>query len=297
MNTKAAFNWRCPACKESLQLSNNQWICSEHHSFDIAKEGYVNLLLAQHKNSKQPGDNKDMVNARRAFLAQGHYLPLANTIADILHKHLSPETFDAKTATILDAGCGEGYYLESITNNILKRFDDDTKPNIYASGIDISKHAILKAAKKYKPTPFGHFNFAVASCFDLPILDFSQNALIQIFAPAKSEEVARVLNKQGIWISVTPASEHLYELKSMVYDKPAMHSVDEAVPSGFSLLSQQEVRFDISLAKSIDRQNLLMMTPFYWTISESKKHALLSDLHMTQAHFNISVLQKIESPP
>lgn len=294
MNTKAAFNWRCPACKESLQLSNNQWTCSEHHSFDIAKEGYVNLLLAQHKNSKEPGDNKDMVNARRAFLTQGYYLPLANAIADILHLHLSHHTSAAKTASIFDAGCGEGYYLESITNNILSRFANDTKPNIYASGIDISKQAILKAAKKYKSTPCSHFNFAVASCFDLPIPDLSQNALIQIFAPAKSEEVIRVLSKQGIWISVSPASAHLYELKSMVYDNPATHSSEVATPSGFTLLSQQELRFDISLENAIDRQNLLMMTPFYWTISESKKQRLLSDLHMTQAHFNIRVLQKVE---
>jgi 23S rRNA (guanine745-N1)-methyltransferase len=281
-------------CKESLQLTKNQWACSEHHSFDVAKEGYVNLLLAQHKNSKEPGDNKDMVNARRAFLAQDYYLPLANTVADILYKHLSQKAFDEKTASIFDAGCGEGYYLQSITKNILSRFDDDTKPSMHASGIDISKHAILKAAKKYKSTQWANFSFAVASTFNLPILDLSQNALIQIFAPAKSEEVARVLNKQGIWISVSPASDHLYELKSLVYDNPASHSADEAAPSGFNIKSQQELRFDISLSQPIDRQNLLMMTPFYWTISESKKQTLLRDLHKTQAHFNISVLQKAE---
>lgn len=295
MNTKPFFNWRCPACKESLQLSNHQWVCSRHHSFDVAKEGYVNLLLAQHKNSKEPGDNKDMVNARRAFLGQGHYLPLANKVADILYKNLlQQKVFDEKAASIFDAGCGEGYYLQSVVDNILSRFDDDTQANMHASGIDISKHAILKAAKKYKSTQRTQFNFAVASTFDLPILDRSQNALIQIFAPAKCEEVARVLTKQGIWISVAPASDHLYELKSLVYDNPSTHSTDEAVPSGFSVKSKQELRFDISLSEPNDRQNLLMMTPFYWTISESKKQTLLRDLHKTQAHFNISVLQKIE---
>lgn len=294
MSTSASFIWRCPACKEVLKLSNNQWTCSKLHSFDIAKEGYVNLLLAQHKNSKDPGDNKDMVNARRAFLAQGYYLPLANAIADIVHKHFLEETLNLETLSIFDAGCGEGYYLETITKNILMRFSDKTTLTVHASGIDISKHAVQKAAKKYKSTQDTKFNFSVASSFDIPVPDQSQNTLIQIFAPAKSEEVARVLHKQGIWIKVSPASEHLYELKSMVYDNPATHNVDDVIPAAFTLLSQQELCFDISLAKPIDRQNLLMMTPFYWTISERKKHKLLSDLRKTQAHFTISVLQKID---
>lgn len=262
------------------------------HSFDQAKEAYVNLLLAQHKNSKDPGDNKDMVNARRGFLAKDHYQPLANTIADLLLEHSPKDDIDANGLSVLDAGCGEGYYLDKITNNILNRYSDAIKPNILASGIDISKPAIQKAAKKNKSTPWCDFHFAVASCFNLPLTDQSQNVIIQIFAPAKSEEVLRVLQNKGVWIKVSPASDHLYELKNMVYDNPAKHEVDNTSPAEFNLLSQQELRFDISLTHLSDRQNLLMMTPFYWTISEDKKQKLLKHLQVTQAHFDVRVLQK-----
>jgi 23S rRNA (guanine745-N1)-methyltransferase len=292
MYTNLPFSWRCPSCHEKLTIMNNHWRCTNRHSFDIAKEAYVNLLLAQYKNSKDPGDNKDMVTARRAFLAQDHYLPLANTIADILHQHISQVEPNASSLSFFDAGCGEGYYLEQIAQNILNRNSNDIKPKIYASGIDISKPAIQKAAKKCKSNSFSQFHFAVASCFDLPILDKSQNAIIQIFAPAKTDEILRVLQDQGIWIKVSPASDHLYELKSMVYDKPAKHELDNNLPLEFSLASQQELRFEISLTSSTDRQNLLMMTPFYWTISEAKKQKLLADLQTTQAHFKIQIFQK-----
>lgn len=292
MNTSFPFNWRCPSCHERLSMANKQWCCAKLHSFDMAKEGYVNLLLAQHKNSKDPGDNKDMVNARRAFLAQDHYLPLANTIADLLHQHFSKDGTDSTIFSLFDAGCGEGYYLDKITNNILNQYSDTNKPSIVASGIDISKPAIQKAAKKYKSTDRYNVHFAVGSCFDLPVTDQSQHAIIQIFAPATSDEMLRVLQSQGIWVKVSPASDHLYELKSMVYDNPAKHDLDDTIPAEFSLLSQQALRFNISLSNLSDRQNLLMMTPFYWTISEEKKQKLLADLHLTQAHFDVRIFQK-----
>ena len=99
--------WICPSCSNVLALNNNVWACTNGHSYDVAKEGYVNLLLAQHKNSKQPGDNKQMVNGRRAFLEQGFYQPLADAISQIFNQHLVA-LVDQSEVNFFDAGCGEG---------------------------------------------------------------------------------------------------------------------------------------------------------------------------------------------
>ncbi|MFT6270550.1 MAG: 23S rRNA (guanine745-N1)-methyltransferase [Alphaproteobacteria bacterium] len=275
----------------------HQWQCVNQHSFDIAKEGYVNLLLPQHKNSKSPGDSKEMVLARRAFLSQDHYLPLAQHISKCLLDELGAdvpgiEAFTQNHLSIFDAGCGEGYYLNCIANYILANKTNDKIQSYTFCGVDIAKPAIQKAAKRMLQDEQSLFEFAVASCFNLPVLGESQDAVIQIFAPSKSEEIHRVLNTNGIWISVNPASDHLYELKNMVYDSPEKHVPENATVQGFTLVSQQTLKFEVSLPTAIQRQNLLMMTPFYWTISQEKKQKLLAELVSTNAHFDIKVFCK-----
>lgn len=275
-----AFFWQCPACASSLQLNNKQWSCENNHSFDCAKEGYVNLLLPQHKKSRAPGDNNEMVLARRAFLEQGHYQPLADNIACTLSKHFSdlPEN---DTIKLFDAGCGEGYYLGQIFSQLSTSFGQ-----LGIAGIDISKPAISKAAKLNK---LG--DFAVASSFNLPLAEDSQDAVIQIFAPSSPQEIKRILHISGIWIQVNPAPNHLLALKQMVYDKPEPHKLDTHVEDGFVLLDQCQLAFNVVLSDPELRKNLLMMTPFYWTISETKKARLLEQLTQVQAHFDIKILQ------
>jgi 23S rRNA (guanine745-N1)-methyltransferase len=312
-----AFTWQCPACKGQLQLHDKQWVCDNKHSFDCAKEGYVNLLLPQHKNSKAPGDNTEMVLARRAFLEQGHYQALADHIAmillalyandsnganAILHDAASSDTTVTSVTTkgecvprssinnpllndslnLFDAGCGEGYYLGRIFSQLEGAFT-----SLNMAGIDISKPAISKAAKRNKTGCF-----AVASSFNLPLADSTQHAVIQVFAPSSPTEIQRVLQKDGIWIQVNPAPDHLSELKEMVYDKPEPHKVDDLVEDGFTLLKQSQISFTVTLNTPDERNNLLMMTPYYWTISEAKKALLLEQLSTVQAHFDVRVLQR-----
>lgn len=272
-----SFSWQCPACEQALTLSERQWQCCNKHCFDKAKEGYVNLLLAQHKNSKAPGDNKEMVVARREFLAQGHYLPLAKRIAVLLQSRFKAPA----PARIFDAGCGEGYYLHAICEDL-----SANKIVPIVSGIDISKPAVQKAAKLNQQG-----EFAVASCFKIPLQSNSQNAVIQIFAPSSALEIQRILTPEGVWISVNPASEHLSEIKSMVYDSPQTHVVDEQAEEGFCLLQQDRLSFTICLRSAEERNNLLMMTPFYWTISEAKKAKLLKQLTKVTIDFDIKLMQ------
>jgi 23S rRNA (guanine745-N1)-methyltransferase len=135
------FQWQCPSCSELLSLNAKVWQCDNGHTFDCAKEGYVNLLLAQHKNSKAPGDSKEMVVARQQFLAQGYYRPLADKIGAIVADFVNNKT----PLSLLDAGCGEGYYTGQVLDKLVQQ-----GVSVIASGIDISKPAIIKAAKRKK---------------------------------------------------------------------------------------------------------------------------------------------------
>lgn len=274
------MTWTCPSCHAPLQDEGNLWQCAQKHSFDKAKEGYVNLLLAQHKNSKAPGDNSEMVQARREFLNQGHYAPLAQAIVACLQQNLKTHLGNESAFRVFDAGCGEGYYLRQVLADFIK---SDTP--ILASGIDISKPAIQKAAKQNTQA-----QFAVASSYKLPLANSSQDVVIQVFAPSSTSEVKRVLKDTGIWLTVNPASDHLFELKQMVYDQAQVHDSNTSEPEGFTIMSQQKVSFKLDLPKPQQRHNLLMMTPFYWSISEDKKKRLLAELNAVTTDFELTVL-------
>ncbi|MFC3121450.1 putative RNA methyltransferase [Agaribacter flavus] len=291
MSTNPAFcsTWRCPNCGAPLQKVANTWQCENKHSFDCAKQGYVNLLLSNQKNSKAPGDNYDMVMARRSFLNQGFYSPLSEHLASRCLKKYA-ESSPISDFSLFDAGCGEGYYLQtvySLLKNERQTREASISKNLLAYGIDISKPAIQAAARTYKD-----IECAVASTFNLPVLDESQDCLLQVFAPSSKEEVYRVLKSDGLWIAVNPAEQHLHQLKQLVYDKPNDHKVSTAIPPGFTRLEQTNLSFDLSLATPEQRAHLLMMTPFYWTVSEQKKQTLLKVLSTVTASFDIQVLQK-----
>jgi 23S rRNA (guanine745-N1)-methyltransferase len=275
--------WRCPSCQQTLEWHNNAWRCDNKHSFDRAKEGYVNLLLAQQKSSKDPGDNKDMVAARRAFLEQDHYLPLAEKMAGLILANQAdyPDALSPRLS-IYDAGCGEGYYLAKIKKHLAK-----AGRSVVASGSDIAKPAIQKAAKKYPD-----IHYAVASSFNLPVASDSQDAVLQVFAPSSPSEIQRILKLDGLWLRVTPASHHLFELKQFVYAQAETHELNSKIPEGFELLALSHVQFKMGLTTPQQRESLLMMTPFFWTISEEKKHILLLDLTTVNGDFDITLMQK-----
>ncbi len=285
MQPISSFFWRCPSCSLALNYCDGAWTCENKHSFDKAKEGYVNLLLAQHRNSKEPGDSKAMITARRRFLSEGYYQPLMDEIVAALAKHsqtLSHSQSSESTLSLFDAGCGEGQYLNAIYSGLVNQ---GIIPRV--SGVDISKPAVQKAAKLLK---LGHF--AVASTYSIPLCSATQDAVVQVFAPSSEQEIYRILDDQGLWIKVSPGPEHLFELKQKVYDTPERHTVDTLVPSGFTLLETKSLTFPMNLSSPEIREALLMMTPFYWQISETKKDALLASLMSLTADFHIQLFSK-----
>lgn len=269
--------WKCPSCELALYQSDTGWQCDNGHRFDRAKEGYVNLLLAQHKRSKTPGDSKAMINARRGFLDAGFYAPLVNRLAELIDEHLSPQA-DA----LFDAGCGEGYYLNRVAETLTAsgRIMD-------FSGVDIAKVAMQKAAKRY-----AQYRFAVASTFNLPLADSSQDGVMQVFAPASEDEVLRVLKPGGVWIQVNPAQQHLQEIKSQVYQQNTGYRDVMLAVQGAQVLHRETLTFECDLNGDAERENLLMMTPFYWSTTEEVQQSLIKTLERVTASFDIQVVQK-----
>lgn len=248
------MRYQCPLCHQSLQLDGQIWLCVNNHRFDRAKEGYVNLMPVQHKKSKNPGDNQMMMQARRQFLESGHYQPLRDAIAIIINKQF-PKRND--TLSLLDIGCGEGYY----TGYIAEALNQNRQFAIY--GLDISKVAVRFAAKRY---PAVHF--CVASSYRLPFDDNSINAILRIYAPCQASELNRVIcHEEGIMITVTPAPRHLFQLKELIYQTAQPH--DEVIEKieGFELIDEQRLGYLMKLS-GLEAVSLLQMTPFAWKASE-----------------------------
>ena len=269
--------WICPVCQAPLALSGKQWQCENRHSYDRAKAGYVNLLLANQKSRPDPGDNKAMMAARRAFLEQHHYLPLVRKLAEVIALQ-----HPAKSLTIHDAGCGEGYYLHQLCS--LLQTPDSV---ITAAGSDISRSAIEMAAKKYQT-----LQFAIASNFNIPVIGNSRDVVLHIFAPASAAEVLRILVPGGLWIRVTPAPEHLAELRAALYQTPQQHSADAEIPAGFEVLLQTSLQFNLNLPDLQSRKQLLMMTPYYWSVAAGAMDTVCEKMSTLSADFIVQVFRK-----
>lgn len=228
----------CPNCKKKLKKVYNSYKCEKNHSFDIAKEGYVNLLL----NKKDSGDNLEMIKSRKTFLEKGFYKPLADELINII------KSIPNNEYNIVDVGCGDGYF----TNIINQKF----KQTI---GFDISKDAIKFAAKNYK-----NITFVVAGGNNLPLADNSVNIILNIFAPHFIDEFVRILKPNSIIIKVTPGRNHLYELKEIIYDEP-YQNLEKAI--ALNVLENKSLTYKINCNQD-DLINVFKMTPYYHKTSQ-----------------------------
>lgn len=234
MNSQTIFT--CPHCEQALTITLNNAECFNGHSFDVAKEGYLNLLVAGRlPATTTPGDTADSLAARRRFLHAEHYLPIVEAIRELIG------TLDGP---ILDVGCGEGYYLARLKN--ADRF-----------GIDISKKAVQMASKNDSSA-----GFAVASSYRLPVRSESCAGVFTVFAPHSFSEYSRVLQKGGRWVTVTPGPHHLMEMRPLR---------DEAIeereqrrqnpPEEASEAHRVQFTLDLTEDTALD---LFSMTPLRW---------------------------------
>ncbi len=266
-----ASNYLCPLCQQDLIFADKSFVCLNKHRFDQAKEGYVNLLPVQHKHSKDPGDNNSMVNARRAFLNKGFYQPLITKLTELYHQ------YGDINQPVLDAGCGEGYYTHQhklVSNQVY--------------GVDIAKNAIKIAAKRYHDC-----FFSVGTLAQLPFRNDFFGWVYSIYAPILATEFKRVLNTGGYLVTVTPAENHLYELKELIYRQPKKHDTSKNSIEKLNLLATQRVHYQMQFDQSDDIINLLAMTPFAFKSSEKLILNLKEKSTFNcQADFLIRVYQK-----
>lgn len=248
----SATAFACPICQENLTLLETNFKCCNRHSFDLAKFGYVNLA-PQIKQSANY--NKENFQNRQQILEAGFYQAILDAVSDLL---ASSKT----TTTILDIGCGEGFYSRKLQ-------ESHSEKTFYA--FDISKDSVQIAAKS---EPNWAVNWFVGDLARLPIKDANMDILLDIFSPANYGEFRRVLSKDGILIKVIPTENHLKEIRQRVQDQLtnkeySNQDIKEHFQEHFTILSSQTA----SLTKTITAeqlQALLSMTPLLFHVDQSK---------------------------
>jgi len=252
----------CPIDGQPLREQTGSLRCESGHSFDIARRGYVNLLAASDKRSKDPGDNREMVAARSAFLDAGHYLPVAQKLNELVSGLAAPES------VIVDAGCGEGYYLQQLSLGW-----GDSGPAMV--GYDISKWAVQAAARRFDAT------WLVASNRNIPLADNSVDVLLSIFGFPSYESFSIALKDGGSVVLVTAGPRHLYELREVIYPQVKVSESGErrlAENAGFSFQQSIGVQYQTEPLSQLEISQLLHMTPhLFRATSEGRDKAQTLD--------------------
>ena len=261
----------CPVCQETLRLTDDRrsLTCQNNHRFDRAKQGYFNLLLNQHKKSKQPGDSLEMVQARTAFLNLGHYEPILSALKTRLATHLRSTSLGAsRTLNYCDVACGEGYYTHAISHFLAEYIE-----SIHTTGLDISTPALKAASRQYKQA-----TWLVGNAFKLPLAQASQDLCTFMFCRLSIDEVARVLKPNGIFVFVETGNKHLEALRAELYNelKDKSAASETTITSAyFDLIDRQQVQGDFTLNNGVDIENLISMTPHVWRSKKQNKLALI----------------------
>jgi 23S rRNA (guanine745-N1)-methyltransferase len=263
---------RCPLCHHLLLQNTQGLACDNRHQFDRAKEGYFNLLPVQHKHSREPGDAKEQLQARREFLQAGFFEPLREHLQKLL-----PSTAE----TVLDIGCGEGYFTSGFSEVV---------PNATVYGIDIAKAGVRLASKAAKGSD--KLIYCVASSAELPVADESIDLVTRIYAPSKDGELWRVIKPAGKLVIVAPGENHLFGLRSRIYKEVRPHPLP-AIPVGFGVVSQQRLTTELTVTEPALRSALLGMTPFAWRMTSESRESILATELNDNLDFVISVYSKI----
>lgn len=242
----------CPKCHKKLILNQKTYQCENNHCFDISKRGYINLLLNPDKNSNNPGDSKESLDARKAFLNQGYYDGILSEVLKMIRK------YNPQAKEILDLGCGEGYY----TSKLYEKFP----ANYYA--LDISKIGIDKATRYSKD-----ITWIVANSKNIPIEDKSLDIITALFTVVNSEEIKRTLKDSGYMIHVTANNKHLIEFKHLIYDEVKVKS-DKFIRQPFEVVESYDYQKTISLKTKEATFHLLQMTPHFYHIKKEKRSLL-----------------------
>lgn len=248
----------CPICQSSMKvLELKSFICSNHHTFDFAKQGYINFTTHPVKVNY----SKDLFEARRKLITEtSFYEPLTEAVVEVILHYFS-QTND--TLAILDTGCGEGSHLSMICNQIRSDFSKE----VVGVGIDLSKEGIMVAAKNYSDQIW-----AVADLANTPFKHSQFNVILNILSPSNYAEFNRLLKPNGVVIKISPQSGYLKELREHLFIEPEKHnySNEEIVNrfnQSFQYVESSRVTYTVNLHQSAI-QWLVTMTPLTWNANE-----------------------------
>ncbi|GGJ82003.1 putative RNA methyltransferase [Pseudomonas matsuisoli] len=257
----------CPICREALSPVENGAACTNSHRFDRARQGYLNLLPVQHKNSRAPGDNSVMVEARRRYLQAGHYAPVAERLATIVRRY--------RPSTWVDIGCGEGYYTGAVAAEL-------PHPGTQGYALDISREAVRIACRR-APT----LEWLVASMARIPLQEDSCDLALSVFSPLDWPEAKRILAPGGGLLRVGPLNAHLIELRAMLYEDVRPYDDTkhlESIPDGMRLEHSETLTYTLPLPLEQSRADLLAMTPHGWRANAARRaHVLAAPIEVTVA--------------
>ncbi|HXB50801.1 MAG TPA: methyltransferase domain-containing protein [Streptosporangiaceae bacterium] len=267
-------SWLCPVCPVRLTLTadDRRWECASGHSFDVAREGYVNLLLPQRRHSRQPGDSAEMIAARRRFLATGAYDPMSAALAEVVGRR--------RPVTVLDVGCGEGRHTRFINAPLVQ-------------GLDVAKGAVAAAARSNESGWY-----AVASASDLPVADSAIDVAMVLFSPVIPAELGRVVRPGGSVVIAHPGPSHLDSLRSLVYPDARRHDPRAPIAdtdASFAMLSRQEVTFPVVIPGAQELRDLYAMTPYRWHAPrdiEDRLTTAATNTFTTTADITISLYER-----
>lgn len=262
----------CPVCRERLELTDRTWRCANNHSYDVAKQGYVNLHVVQHKHSKNPGDTVASVQARRAFLGQGFYAHLQKAVVNKLRQ--------LRIENLLDIGCGEGYYTDAMQSEVMQ-----------IVGVDIAKNAVQVAAKLNE-----NVTWVVGTGAVLPVLDHSIDVCTSLFSPIPEQEILRVLKPKAYLLVVTPGAEHLLKMRQALFEEVHPHEPSKFVnqlSQHSKLIDEELVTAPLNLSQ-VDLKNLIAMTPYAYKAKVERREVLeANSTFSVDAQFQIYVFEKI----
>ena len=305
----------CPLCQSPLQPADHTWRCDGSlnpkqttHPFDVARQGYVNLLPVQQKKSKAPGDSQQSIEARKRFLNAGHYQPLNDLICQKMTALLMAKKASLKQKNKpinwLDIGCGEGYYTQAMAQTGMDML----------IAADISKPAVVELARTSKALGRLWYQGAkeakedgtyaaaiyplVTSAAHLPLRAHSIDGISSIFSPILPEAFNEVLSDAGYLIIAKPDIGHLATMREALFDDVREHDsekfLQELAPY-FQLLETHHVSSSLNLSAE-GLADLMTMTPYAYRARSDKRQALLAEVaaqpFATEAKFVIYILQK-----
>ena len=275
----------CPICSARLEKEGGSLFCrgERRHTYDIASEGYVNLLPPGKRNNAKTGDRRELIRSRTRFLETGKYDRISDTVASLLMKYSRRDVSGG--IAFADLGCGEGYHTCRVAGRLRSA---GVQPA--AVGIDASKYGVASGAKRASRSGFSSLDlndggpflcFFAGNIFRPPLADACLDGAVSMFAPVAWAEAARILRPGGVLTVTGAGPDHLIEMRRMIYDDVRSHEKEPPKPDGFRMAGTERLKYRIDLEDREKTADLFGMTPFACRVPGSVREKMTEQEGMT----------------